>query len=222
MYAMLRYAAFVIIAALVGNPALAQSTQSAASSTEPLPGDHWTYEVWDEIVGKVSRTRATTLTDVTPTRIAARYTEEGDSTRSGNVIYDRSWNVVDMAPWRYSPHDGLGVQAPLAIGKTWSFQGDGVNNTNGATEKIKIESKVVGQETVATRAGTFETFKIETLRTAWPVKDPTRVRETAFQTWYAPAIDRWVKRTVIVRMNKLVMSNETIEMTVYDHKPGSH
>jgi hypothetical protein len=103
---MLRYAAFAIIAALVGSPALAQSTQSAASSAEPSPGDHWTYEVRDEIVGKVSRTRTTTLTDVTPTRIAARYTEEGASTRSGNVIYDRSWNVVDMAPWRYSPTTG--------------------------------------------------------------------------------------------------------------------
>jgi hypothetical protein len=118
-------------------------------------------------------------------------------------------------------HDGSGLQPPLTIGKTWSFQGDAVNNTSGAIEKIKVESKVVGQETVPTRAGTFETFKIETLRTVWPVKDPTRVRETTLQTWYAPAIDRWVKRTVIVRMNKLVMSNETVEMILYDHKPAS-
>src|SRR5262249_23487961 len=101
-------------------------------------------------------------------------------------------------------------------------QGDRINNTNGAIDKIKVESKVVGQETVATRAGTFETFKIETLITARPVKDPTRVRETTLQTWYAPAIDRWVRRNIVVRMNKLVMSNETSEMTAYDHKPGSH
>jgi hypothetical protein len=217
MQAMLRCAIVGMIAALAGSPALAQSV---ASTREPLPGDHWTIEKRDEIVGKVTLTRTTTLTDVTSTRIGARYKqEEGASARSGDIAYDRSWNVVDDAPWRYSPHDGNGVQAPLAIGKTWKIQGDGVNSTSGAIVRFKSESKVVGQEAVTTQVGTFETFKIETFRTQWLVTDPIRVRETTFRTWYAPAIDRWVKRTAIVRVNKLVMTNDTTEMTAYGRKP---
>src|SRR5262245_62689937 len=122
MRAMLRSAIFGLIAALAAGPALAQSAPSVAPRPEPLPGDHWTYEVRDEIAGKVSKTSTTTLTDVTPTRIDARYTEEGASVRSGNITFDHSWNVIEIGPLRYSPHDGRGIQAPLAIGKTWTFQ----------------------------------------------------------------------------------------------------
>lgn len=216
---MLRHVILGLILALATGPAVAQSAESFPPRRAPAPGDHWTYEIRDEITGRLSGTQRTTVTDVTPTRIVARYTVEGVAAVSGNFIYDRSWNVIENAPWRFSPHDGQGVQFPLAIGKTWVIQADGVNDTSGAIAKIEIKSKIVGQETIASRAGTFETFKIETQRTARPGKDPTRVIETTRQRWWAPAIDRWVKGTNIERINKLVTRNETIEMTEYGSRP---
>ena len=71
---------------------------------------------------------------------------------------------------------------------------------------------------MATKAGTFETFKIETSFSTQNPKDPTRKNEIEWRTWYAPAIDHWVKRTVIVRADKLLRSNETLELIDYGRK----
>ena len=183
-------------------------------------GDRWVFDRTDEMTGYPKDTYTRIVTEVSDKEIVTNVFFRGNPTKTV-MIFDRDWALVDNSSAKWKPNDGEGVRLPLAIGKSWRSEYDEKTNA-GANLRGSVVNKVTAQETLTTTAGTFETFKIETLRTAWPVKDPTRVRETAFQTWYAPAIDRWVKRTVIVRMNKLVMSNETIEMTVYDHKPGSH
>jgi hypothetical protein len=75
--------------------------------------------------------------------------------------------------------------------------------------------KSVGQETVTTKAGTFETLKIETTSSTRNVNDPTRKNEAESQTWYAPAIDHWVKRTFVSRTDKRLTQNNTLELTEY-------
>jgi len=37
-------------------------------------------------------------------------------------------------------------------------------------------------------------------------------------TWYAPAINHWVKRTVVSRVDKHLLVNNTIELTEYGRK----
>ena len=82
---------------------------------EPVPGDHWTYEVRDEILGTVRRTRTDLITDVSKAEIAVRV-DVGDAGRPGQVIiYDRSWNVVRAEPFKYTPNDGTGIQFPLTL-----------------------------------------------------------------------------------------------------------
>jgi hypothetical protein len=184
---------------------------------EPLPGDHWTYEVRDEITGAISATRMNVVTEVTPTEISIRFSIQG-TTNGGFNIYDRSWNLISNEPWRYSPNDGSGIRTPLAIGKTWTFQSSDVNAGNGNIGKRSGTSKVVGQESLTTRAGTFETFKIETSYSVRGVKDPTRKAEVTAQTWYAPAIDHWVKRTFVSRTDKHLRVNNTLELVEYGRK----
>ena len=226
---MLRYAVLAVIS-LVFNSAFAQQApppaapQNPAPSAqpdkaivpmeEPQPGDHWTYEVRDEITGTITATRENVVTEVTSTEITVRFRRVG-TTEEGVTVYDRSWNLVEAPPWRYSPNDGMGVRMPLAVGKTWPVQ---VNNTSGAIWKRSGTSKVVGQESLQTRAGTFETFKIETTYLAKNVKDPTRDEEITSQTWYAPAIDHWVKRVFVLRVTKHLRSNNTIELVDYGRK----
>lgn len=195
----------------------AQPDKAVVSMEEPQPGDHWTYEVRDEITGTITVTRENVVTEVTPTEITVRSKKLGTSDEGLNV-YDRSWNLVEAAPWRYSPNDGMGVRMPLAVGKTWPVQGNNVNNTSGATWKRSGTSKVVGQESIRTRAGTFDTFKIETTYVSKNVKDPTRNEEITSRTWYAPAIDHWVKRVFEVRATKHLRTNNTIELVDYGRK----
>src|SRR6266481_6398705 len=94
---MLRYAVLVL-SGLLASSALAQQAPPqagapAASSSaapvepakavvpmeEPLPGDHWTYEVRDEITGTITATRESVVTDVTPTEISVRFKNLGTS-----------------------------------------------------------------------------------------------------------------------------------------------
>jgi hypothetical protein len=229
---MLRYAVVGLIAVFAASGATAQQSppqaeapppsssttpKAVAAMEEPLPGDYWTYEIRDEITGTISAVRTNVVTEVTPSEISVRFTIRGTSNGGFNV-YDRSWNLISNSPWKYSPNDGSGIRTPLAVGKTWTFQSSDVNAGNGNIGKRSGTSKVVGEESLTTKAGTFETFKIETSYSVRGVNDPTRKAEVTAQTWYAPAIDHWVKRTFISRADKHLRVNNTIELVEYGRK----
>lgn len=205
-----------------GVPAPASSPASTPPKAvvpmeEPQPGDHWTYEVRDEITGKTTGTRENVVTDVTPTEISVRYKNLGTNNESFNV-HDRSWNVVEDRPWKFSPHDGTGIQSSLAVGKTWPVQTNNINSANGNVWKRSGTSRVIGQESVTTKAGTFDTFKIETTFTGRNVNNPTLKNEVTSLTWYAPAIDHWVRRSFVSRANKHLQINNMIELIEYGRK----
>lgn len=213
---LLSRAVIVLVGLLATNGAMADA-KPVTQMEEPVPGDYWTYEIRDEITATITGTRINVVTEVTPAEISTRFTMQGTS-NGGFNIYDRSWNLISSGPWKYSPNDGSGIRTPLAVGKSWSFQSDDVNAGNGNIGKRSGNSKVVGQETLTTRAGTFETFKIETSCSIRNVKDPTRKIEITAQTWYAPAIDHWVKRVFVSRTDKHLRVNNTLELVEYGRK----
>jgi hypothetical protein len=200
-------------------PAPAQPSKGVVAMEEPQPGDHWTYEVRDEITGAVTATRENVVTEVTPKEVTVRYTNLGATNNNGLNIYDRSWNVLENRPWRFSPHDGTGIQSPLTVGKTWPVKTNNINSANGNVWKRSGTSKVVALESVTTRAGTFDTFKIETTFTGTNIKNPTLKNEVTSLTWYAPAIDHWVKRTFVSRADKHLQTSTTLELVDYGRKP---
>jgi hypothetical protein len=226
---MLRYAVLGLIGLVTGSawaqqPAPMEAPASAAVPSkavirmeQPMAGDHWTYEVRDEIAGTITATRTNVVTEVTPKDITTRVDTVGKP-EPGQIVYDRSWNVTASGLWKYSPHDGSGIQMPLTVGNIWNFQANETNVSNGFNWNRSGKSKVIGQEMVTTKAGTFETFKIETSLSRKNVKDPTRKGEVTAVTWYAPAIDHWVKRTVVNRVDNHLLINNTIELTEYGRK----
>jgi hypothetical protein len=232
---MLRYAVLAVVGLVAGNawaqqappqaeapapsssPAPVQPPKAVVPMEEPQPGDHWTYEIRDEITGTVSATRTNVVTEVTPTEISTRVDTLGKPD-PGRIIFDRSWNITTSGNWRYSPNDGAGIQLPLAVGKTWSFQSSEINASAGNIWKRSGRSKVTGQENLVTKAGNFETYKIETSYVARRVNDPTRANEVTVQTWYAPAIDHWVRRTFVSRADKHLVTNNMIELIDYGRR----
>ena len=199
-----------------GQPAAAHAV---VPMEEPLPGDHWTYEIRDEITGNVTATREHAVTEVTPTAISVRSRKLGATKNDdGFAVYDRSWNLVEAAPWRYQPHDGSGIQSPLTVGKTWPVRTNNINRATGAVWRRSGISKVVGEESITTKAGTFGTFRIETTFTGTNVNNPTLKNEVTSTTWYAPAIDHWVKRTFVSRANKHLRINDVTELVEYGRK----
>jgi hypothetical protein len=233
---MCRYAMLAITGLLAGvGTAVAQPAQTEASPPssaptpaapanppqtmeQPLPGDHWTYETHDEILGTVKSTRTIVVTEIMATEISIRFTFLGNQ-NSGSAVFDRSWNLLSRGGWRYSPHDGSGVRLPLEVGKTWSLKSNDVNSANGASWSRSGSSKVVGQESMTTRAGTFDTFKIETSYLTRNVNNPTQNARVTSETWYAPSIDHWVKRSFTTRVDGRLTENNAEYLIEYGRKP---
>jgi hypothetical protein len=199
-------------------PAPAASEAAAQETMEDLQvGDHWTYELRDDVSGDVKSTLTNTVTDVSASQINIRVAKLG-TTNTGYLTYDHSWNLIEGGIWRNRPNDGTGIQLPLAVGKTWSFQSTDLNNTAGVSWKRSGTSKVLAQESVTTSAGTFDTFKIETSIQVQNTSDPTKKIQTVQQTWYAPSIDHWVKRSSVSRSATRVIDKSTIELVEYGRR----
>ncbi len=195
-----------------GTPAAAET--APANVQQPVPGDHWTYDVTDDISGTLKSTRTTMITDVSKDEITVRFSVAGNG-NSGNIIYDRLWDVVRDGPFKCTPNDGTGIRLPLTVGAQWKFAADVANERNGLTFKRTGSSKVVGRETVTTKAGTFDAFVIETEFTGRNVQDPTLINQTSWRTWFSSEVDHWVKRNILYRQRGHVVSKETVELTQY-------
>jgi hypothetical protein len=195
----------------------AETPNSPEPMEEPQTGDHWTDEVRDEITGDVKSTFTATVTDVSASEISIRSTQLGNN-NFGYQTYDRSWNVTNNGTWRFTPNDGTGVKLPLAVGKTWSFKATDVNTSAGVSWKRSGTSKVTAKESVTTRAGTFDTFKIETSIATQNANDPTKKFQSVQQTWYAPLIDHWVKHSSMSRSEGRVRDKSTVELVEYGRR----
>jgi hypothetical protein len=224
---MLRYAFLATIAVLATTSSLtaqtppAPATSSASIETpnepmeDPQTGDHWTYELRDEITGDIKFTLTQTVTDVSDSEIGIRVNQLGNS-NAGYLTFDRSWNVTSNGAWRYTPNDGTGIRLPLTVGKNWTLKS---TDTNAAlSSKRSGTAKVIAQESVTTRAGTFDTFKIETSYQLQSANDPTKKAQVVLQTWYAPLIDHWVKRSFVSRSDGRVREKNTVELVDYGRR----
>lgn len=225
LHGMMRHGMIAVIAG--GGILLAQQSPSwsettaapsASEVTEPMeeaqPGDHWTYELRDEITGDVKATTTNVVTEVTAAAISLRISTVG-KVGDGYITYDRAWNVTSNGIWKYAPNDGTGIQPPLVFGKTWTFRSTDVNSSQAASFKRSGTSKVTAQESVTTRAGTFDTFKIETSYLISNANDPTKKYNATLLTWYAPAINHWVKRVATSRSEGHVRDKSSIELVEY-------
>jgi len=198
------------------------ANQSAAPGTgesmnPPMVGDHWTYEVRDEITGELKGTETAIITDLTPAEIAVRV-QSPTSLGPAVFIFDESWNLKTSPAWRFSPNDGTGIKKPLAVGNAWKFQNDQIRSVYGITFKNIGASKVVGTESITTAAGTFDALRIETSTKGHNANDPTKTFESKLTTYYVPTVDHWVKRTTTWSFNGRVNQNQSVELVEYGRR----
>jgi hypothetical protein len=197
------------------------SARPPAAESGNLPhviaGDHWTYQVKDEISGTIKETRKLMVTDVSKNEVAV-HTDFIDSGRSSNQIFDQSWNLVRGPVLKFSPNDGSGVKFPLTPDSQWKIAIDETNLNTGTAFKRVGTSRVTGQEKITTKAGTFDTLVIETKVVIRNASAPARTEEVSSRTWFSPDVNRWVKRSIVTRQDGHVFMNETLELTEYGRK----
>ena len=195
-------------------PAAAQTADLAGV----LPGDRWVYELKDEITGDLKATTTVVVLDVSDTEINARISVRG-AARPQQIVFDRSWNRVDDSIWKYTPSDGTGVRTPLEVGKAWRCESKATHFQHGTALSITGQSKVVGAEKTTTRAGTFDTFKVETTMRQINSNDQTKSSTVTATLWYAPSINRWVRKTHKTQIEGRLRDSNTEELTDYSRKP---
>jgi len=183
-----------------------------------LPGDRWVYEVTDEMTGDVKSTTTVVVLDVSDNEIHTRVSTRG-ATSPRQIVFDRRWSRIDDSVWKYRPSDGSGIQTPLQVGKEWRFEARATNFQNGTATTNTGQSKVVGQEAVTTGAGTFDAFKIETTMRQVNSNDQTKAATMTATLWYAPSVNRWVRRTYKFHVEGRLRDSQTEELADYSRKP---
>lgn len=183
-----------------------------------LPGDRWVYEVTDEMSGDLKETTTVVVLDVSETEIHTRVSTRGIASPR-QIIFDRAWNRIDDSVWKYRPSDGSGVKMPLQVGKEWRFENKATHFRSGTALSNTGQSKVVGKETTTTGAGTFDTFKIESTIRQVNANDQTRGATVTAVLWYAPSVNRWVRRTYKAQIEGRPRDSHTEELVDYSRKP---
>ncbi|MEW6436109.1 MAG: hypothetical protein AB1508_02940 [Pseudomonadota bacterium] len=211
---------YLLLAGLfVVSSAYAQTSpevKAVDSSSKPLAvGARWSYQNRDELTNEIKGTYSYVVTEVTDKDIGVRLEILGKPGFS-YLTYDHSWNLVGDSQWDFLPNDGTGVQSPLTVGKEWAFDCSQTLRSRGFSLRSNGNSKVVGRENITTEAGTFDAFKIETKYALRDANDPTKTYDVKLTTWYAPAIDHWVKREQKIRFEGNLRESTLSELLEYD------
>jgi DUF3108-like len=195
-----------------------QAPAQVADVAGVLPGDRWVYEVTDEMTGDVKSTTTVVVLDVSDKEIHTRVSTRG-ATGPRQIVFDRAWNRIDDSVWKYRPSDGTGVAMPLQVGKEWRFENKGTHFGNGTAVSNTGQAKVTGKESVTTSAGTFDAFKVETTMRQINANDQTKAATMTATLWYAPSVNRWVRRISKVQIEGRLRDSQTEELTDYSRKP---
>jgi hypothetical protein len=179
-------------------------------------GDYWHYDVRDEITGNVTRLDYV-VTDITPEAIAVRFKDEDKPGPAPFMTYDPTWAVIKRGRWRFLPSDGTGIPQRLVVGETWSFEGDSIDSISQRERRRLMTSKIVDREALTTKAGKFDTYRIETSWHARDTQDPTLRFDYQLITWYAPTVNHWVKRASTFRTDGLLREQTTQTLTAWGH-----
>jgi hypothetical protein len=93
-----------------------------------------------------------------------------------------------------------------------------MGSSNVAHLTVAGTAKVLAEETITTRAGSFDAFEIETAVHIYEPNITTQSGDMIFTSWYAPSIDHWVKRTAKVLHNGAVTKEIEAEVVAYGRR----
>jgi len=192
----------------------------AAQTVDPGPirvGDRWSYDIKDDLTGDLRQAITVVVGEVNDKEITTRVTVPGKD-RPQTMVYDLDWGRIDDGVWKLRP-SGIGIRKPLQIGNEWRSDANGTNLQSGHAFRASGIAKVVGREQATVPAGTFDTFRVEMTVRAINTRDQTILQSWTFVVWYAPEVNRWVKRKTEARYEGRLRDSFSEELTVYSRKP---
>src|SRR5215470_9606020 len=192
----------------------------AAQTAEPGPvrvGDRWSYDIKDEATGDLRHAVTVAVVAVSVKKTTARTTIRGKD-RPQTMVFDLDWGRIDDGAWKLRP-SGIGIKGPLQVGKEWRSDANAMNLQSGVAFRASGVAKVMAQEQITTAAGTFDTYRIDATVRMVNTRDQTKSSIWTFVFWYAPAVNRWVKRTTQAHFEGRLRDSYVEELTEYSRKP---
>jgi hypothetical protein len=180
-------------------------------------GDRWSYDLKDDLTGDLRNAMTIIVVEINEKEITTRVTYRGKD-RPQTMVYDLDWGRIDDGAWKLRP-SGIGIRKPLQIGKEWRSDANGINLQSGIVFRASGVAKVVAQEQVTTPAGAFDTFRVDMTVRMINTRDQTRSQTWTFVVWYAPTVNRWVKRKSEWRAEGRLRDSYSEELTEYSRKP---
>ncbi len=223
--------AFAVAIVLIASAAATAVADDAVKVDQPAAptnlaiqvsrGDVWTYDVRDDIVDEAKGTIAFEVTKVTDGAIETRTVQHKQATNAETTnadIFDSRWRLKDNSKFVYQPHsDDSGVPEDLQVGKSWSFKFESVRKGAAQTREFAGVGKVEAWERVTLPNGSaYDAFKIDVRFATFTAND--RKRETHTVMWFAPAVNRVVKRIDEIRVNGKL--EDSTEQTLREYKPA--
>ncbi|MFY9658655.1 MAG: hypothetical protein WAK01_19070 [Methylocystis sp.] len=112
-----------------------------------------------------------------------------------------------------------GVRLPLKVGATWDTHFTASRKNPDRDSIIDATSVVTAYEEVSFRFGlTYDAFKIETNETVASAGGGGPIATLKVTLWYAPAVNRYVKRVVEARTNDRLQSRIIESLTEYKRR----
>jgi hypothetical protein len=195
--------------------------ESAGQSVAPgsvRVGDRWTYESKDAATGDIRNVFTLLVAEITDKEITTRVSVRGKD-RPRTVVFDPQWGIIDDGIVKYRPASLLGIRTPLNVGKEWRSETNVANSQTGNNFRASTVTRVVAAEQTTTAAGTFDTFRVEIDVVQVNSKDATKASKAKHVFWYAPAINRWVKKTFEIRIEGRLRDSTVDELTEYSRTP---
>jgi hypothetical protein len=192
----------------------------ANPSIQIARGDSWTYEIRDDVTGDVRGTISFEVTKVSETEIETRVSQQKQFSKSpliATAIFDARWRMKDNGKFAYHPYlDSTGIPTDLQVGKTWTFNYQALRKGSALTREFAGVGKVEAWERIALPGGaSYDAFKIDV---TFATKS-ARKQETHSIMWFAPAVNRLVKRVDESRDNGKL--RDATEQTLVTYKPAA-
>ena len=207
----------------------------AVKSIDVKKGDQWVYETRDELTGRLKFTTSAVVSDVTDSEIDVRVTNKATSTNAAETTYlevfDRRWRKTEGPKYTFKKSQEFwGVPDDIAVGREWTYSYEERSVSSPQNFKWAGHGEVVAWEKVSLPSGqSFDAFKIEyheaTTRNAnnqieiVTEATPGNLRaEMTVVEWYAPLVNRYVKRTYDVRQNGKLLNSGSEMLTLYSRR----
>lgn len=198
-----------------GNPA------PVLDKIDVKPGDRWSYQVIDDVTGETKSNTVHTLTEIRDKTysVQSAFTRYGqNATTTSLQIFDENWNLLEDQTWSRKPADpSTGIHLPLKVGAQWKTHSNLIRKSPPESHfRVDAVTTVLAYEPVLLKFNkTYDAFKLETNETLSSTASPSQVVTIKVTTWFAPSVNRYVKRITESRVNDRLQSRNIELLTAY-------